>query len=84
MVDFFRMFISRSWEFFCIRWPGFGFTVGQAFLAVFASLAAARVVMRMSGVSLSGSVSGAVKAYRSSGGNNSSIKVSKERQGDTK
>lgn len=80
MLDFIRMFLSRSWEFFCIRWPGFDFTIGQAFLAVFASLAALRVVMRMSGIS----ISGAVRSVTSTGGNNKAIKTSEERKGDTK
>ena len=80
MYDFISTFISCSWAFFQIKWPGCSFTIGQAFLAVFASLAAFRVVMRMTGTSLSG----AVRGFTSAGGNNNNPKIPDDRKGDTK
>ena len=65
------------WGLFSIRWPGFSFTFGQVFLAVMLSGAALNAFCRMAGVSPTG-------FWKSVGGNNRRIKISKERSGDTK
>lgn len=80
MMDLFRLFLSKSWEFFQIPWPGFRFTIGQVFLAVMVSLGALTMIAKMTGVSVLGSARG----FLPNGGNNRTIKVSKERKGDTK
>lgn len=80
MVDLFQLFLSKSWEFFLIPWPGFNFSIGSVFLAVLVSAGALAAVTKMTGVSLLVSF----KGFTGRGGNNSNIKVSKERKGDIK
>ena len=80
MIDLFQLFLSKSWEFFQIPWPGFNFSIGSVFLAVLVSAGALAAVTKMTGVSLLVSS----KGFFGRGGNNSNIKVSKERKGDTK
>lgn len=80
MSEFFQMFLSKSWEFFLIRWPGFEFSIGAVFLAVLVSAGALAAIAKMTGVSLLFNF----KGFTGRGGNNSNIKVSKERKGDMK
>lgn len=82
MVDFFKLFLSKSWEFFSIPWPGFDFSIGAAFLAVLTSVGALTALMKMCGVSFLGGFRPTGVFNR--GGNNSNIKVSENRKGDTK
>ena len=76
-VNFLAVFFNGIWDLFSIPWPGFEFTVGQAFLAVTLSGAALSMFLRMAGVSVTGTM-------KSVGGNNRNIKISKERSKDTK
>lgn len=80
MSEFFQLILSKSWEFFLIPWPGFEFSIGAVFLAVLVSAGALTAITKMTGVSLLISF----KGFSGRGGNNSNIKVSKERKGDTK
>ena len=80
MGEFIVMFFAKSWEFFKIPWPGFNFSIGSVFLAVLLSAGSLAAIGRMSGVS----ISGAVRGFSSSGGNNRNIKIPDERKGDTK
>lgn len=82
MLEMLQMFFSKSWEFFQIQWPGFEFTIGDVFLAAAVSAGALTAVMRMSGVSALGGFS--LRSVVGRGGNNSKIKVSDKRKGDTK
>lgn len=65
------------WGLFSIRWPGFSFTFGHVALAGLLAHATLTIVLRMAGVNVSGT-------FGSLGGNNTRIKISKERSGDTK
>ena len=58
----------------------FNFSIGSVFLAVLVSAGALAAVTKMTGVSLLVSS----KGFFGRGGNNSNIKVSNERKGDTK
>lgn len=80
MAEFFQLFFSKSWEFFQIPWPGFNFSIGSVFLAVLVSAGALAAFTKMTGVSLLVNLRG----FTGRGGNNSNIKVSKDRKGDTK
>ena len=80
MTDLIVMIFSKSWEFFKIPWPGFNFSIGSVFLAVLLSTGALTAIGKMSGVSISGTI----KGFNSRGGNNSNIKISNDRKGDTK
>ena len=80
MIDLFRLILTKSWEFFQIPWPGFGFSIGTVFLATLTSFGALTAISKMFGVSLLPSIRG----FIGRGGNNKNIKVSKERKGDTK
>lgn len=82
MLDFIALFFSKIWELFSIKWPGFDFPIGYAFLGVSFSVIALGIVARLLNISLgsaASSVAGAVK-----GGNNKRIKVPNERKDDTK
>lgn len=86
MLDFVKIFFSKAWEFFSIKWPGFDFSIGTVFLATAASLGSLTMIYKMIGV---GAVSSAFGVARrglqySKGGNNRSIKVSDERKNDRK
>ena len=80
MIDFIVLFFQKSWEFFKIPWPGFNFSIGSVFLAVLLSVGALTAITKMTGVSITGTVRG----FASSGGNNNNIKISETRKGDTK
>lgn len=80
MVSFFQMFFSKIWGLFSIPWPGFNFTIGQAFLGALTSVGAMTMIMKMTGVNPFKSAG----SFRSGGGNNRNIKVSESRKGDTK
>ena len=95
MLDFVKVFLSKSWEFFSIKWPGFNFSIGTVFLAVAASVGALSMICKMIGVggpSGMGDVVGGLydmaKPKRQIGfqygGNNRNIKISKERKNDRK
>ena len=87
MIEFIKLFFSKTWEFFSIKWPGFDFTIGTAFLAVSLSVGALVAVMNMAGVSVPSSWAfrgGAEYGLGIRGGNNSNIKISKERKHDTR
>lgn len=77
-MEIIKVFLSKSWEFFSIKWPGFDFSIGAAYLAVLVSLACLSAFMRMTGVSVSSAAVGSLSA------NNRYIKISEERSKDTK
>ena len=79
MLSFIQMFLVKSWQFFSIPWPGFNFTIGQAFLAALTSVGALTMILKMVGVSPGSSVSSALAS-----GNNRNIRISKARKDDTK
>lgn len=80
MIDFVVMWFSKIWAMFSIPWPGFNFSIGSVFLAVLLSSGALTAIMKMTGVSITGTIRG----FGSRGGNNRNIKVSDNRKGDTK
>ena len=82
MLELLQMFLSKSWEFFQIQWPGFSFSIGDVFLASTVSVGAFVAIMKMAGVSAPSF--GFMKPGTQKGGNNSNIKISEKRKGDTK
>lgn len=86
MIDFIKMFFSKTWEFFSITWPGFSFSIGSVFLGLAVSVGALRAVLKMAGVSLPqvGPLPFGLFRFEQRGGNNALIKVSDERRLDTK
>lgn len=96
MIDFVKVFFSKSWEFFSIKWPGFDFSIGTVFLALAAAVGALAMICNMVGIhapsgvgevlssasSKKKTVAGFGAAY--DGGNNRRIKISKERKNDRK
>ena len=78
MLAMLQLFFSKTWQFFQITWPGFNFSIGDAFLATAVSAGALTAVLRMDGVSAP------TIGFITRGGNNNNIKVSNERKGDTK
>lgn len=80
MIDFIVMWFTKIWELFSIKWPGFNFSIGSVHLAALLSVGALTAIMKMTGVSITGTVRG----FGSRGGNNQNIKISSERKGDTK
>ena len=90
MLDMLRMFLSKSWEFFQIQWPGFNFSIGDVFLAAAVSVGAFTAILKMIGVStpslgpVVSRIAGFAKDDAPRGGNNSRIRISENRKGDTK
>lgn len=82
MLEMLQMFLPKSWEFFQIQWPGFDFRIGDVFLAAAVSVGAFTAIMKMAGVSAP--TFGFMRPGIQKGGNNSNIKISDKRKGDTK
>lgn len=80
LIEFVQLLFSTVWAMFSIPWPGFDFTIGQVRLAALTSVGALTMIMKMSGVSLTGTI----RPFSSKGGNNRNIKVPEARKGDTK
>ena len=84
MLEFFRMFLSKTWEFFQIQWPGFDFSIGDVFLASAVTIGAFTALMKMAGVSVPSFGFLVPHENEQKGGNNDKIKISDKRKGDTK
>lgn len=65
------------WGLFSINWPGFDFTFGHVALAGILAHAVLTILLRTTGMSVTGT-------FKTHGGNNGHIKISKERSDDTK
>lgn len=52
VIEFIKLFFAKTWEMLSIPWPGFSFSIAEAFLGVLVSCAALAGLLRMVGVSL--------------------------------
>lgn len=74
-MEFVKVWFNAIWDLFSIKWPGFDFSIGMAFVG--ATLAGI-------GLTIVGSVFELFHPPSQKGGNSKKIKVSKERKNDTK
>lgn len=75
-MEFVKVWFDAIWQLFSIKWPGFDFSIGIAFAACILVVIALSLVGKVFDLSFGGA--------KQKGGNNKRIKVSKERQNDTK
>jgi len=76
-MDFVTVWFDAIWQLFSIKWPGFDFSIGVAFAACILVVIGLALVGKVFDLSFSASA-------KQRGGNNKKIKVSKEREKDTK
>jgi len=80
MIEFLKMFFSKIWELFSIKWPGFEFSIGSVFLAAAVSVGALTAILKMVGVSFLGGFSDFTGRQLQ----HDRIKIAKLREKDTK
>lgn len=79
MLDFIYLLFRSIWNLFCIKWPGFDFPIGAAFIGVSFSVIVLRIIGSLLGISLGSSLSGTVSSARKL-----DVRISKSREGDEK
>lgn len=52
IFGFIKLFFEKTWELLSIPWPGFSFSIAEAFIGVLVACAALAGLLRMVGVSL--------------------------------
>lgn len=74
LLEYIGLFLSSSWEFFQLEYPGFGFSFASISLGVIFITLGGRLIAYLLGFRLGGQ----------RGGNNRNIKVSKDRSNDSR
>ncbi len=81
VVSFYQMFFSRIWEMFGVNFPGTNFTIAEVllgFLAISITISALKILLGL------GDMRENLTKMRSSSKDKKSVKISKEREHDTK
>jgi len=52
ILDFIKLFFEKTWELLSIPWPGFSFSIAEAFIGILISCVALSALLRMVGVGL--------------------------------
>ena len=79
MLDFVKLLFDSVWQLFSIKWPGFDFPIGYAFLGAAFAAIALKTFGFFLGLGIGSSVTGAVSSYQKR-----AARISKSREGDEK